>query len=372
MRRTIIFSFFLVSIFICKAQSPANSFFVIHCDPGYADDIHYNKLQQMIDTASAHNVPLTLELSPPWVNLILADPVKLDSVRSWQKRGHEIAAHHHSVYHCFWDSITNFPIDSIIANQPAGPKCDSGILSSTMKTFWDDLDTIAGDSLMLTWGSTDDYPAVDLYPDIPYRTDGGRDSAVQGFSNIYLATHGPTTVGSTTYGPYTTCSIDYYFIEDISTVQEMRDLYNDSTGFSNMYNTVGVVTHVFNFKQALSAAPPNYYYTWINFIEGKGCQTVREILRKSSVCSGVGIEKIKTKADFKIYPNPASTTLYIVPNEGQGNKDYQVKVYNIFGQKFISEQSPNSLKIQNLENGVYFVKITSELNEISIQKFVKE
>ena len=225
---------------------------------------------------------------------------------------------------------------------------------------------------MLTWGSSDEHPAVDMYPKIPYRTDGGRDTSTQGFSNPYLATHGQTTVGSTTYGPYTNCSIDYYFIEMIEDVQEMMNLYNDSIGFSNQFSTVGVVTHPSDFRESLSLSPPNYYYSWINFIEGKGCKTVREILRESNTCGIVGIDKIKPETAFKIYPNPASTELYIVPENEQKSLDYQVEVYNIFGQKLISEQSPNSLKIQALENGVYIVIITTRNNGTSIEKFVKE
>ena len=74
-------------------SSPANSFFVIHCDPQNASNLNYAKLQQMVDTATAHNVPLTIEISPSWASLILTDTAKLDNIRTWQQNGHEIAAH---------------------------------------------------------------------------------------------------------------------------------------------------------------------------------------------------------------------------------------------------------------------------------------
>ena len=69
--------------------------------------MHFFKLKQMIDTATAYNVPLTMEFSPDWVQMILSDPSKLNLVRQWQQWGHEVAGHHHGIFHCVWDGYTN-------------------------------------------------------------------------------------------------------------------------------------------------------------------------------------------------------------------------------------------------------------------------
>ncbi len=256
---------------------PSQSFFVVHCDPGYAH--LFPKLRQMVDYATDKGVPLTIELSPQWVDAVLDDPRKLNAVRQWQALGHEIGAHHHGIYHCFWDSLTNYPIDTIwkvrgdTSLVPA--RCARGMNRGTLDSFYARLDRVAGDSLLLTWGSSDQHPEVDLYPFVPYRTDGSRYDVRRAFSNPYVVTHGLYRAEGKTWGPYTTCQIDYYFIDDRNKVDAVIAMYED-TAFSNGYEVVGVVTHVFNF-----ARDPMYFRTWVDFISGKGCRTVRGILRRS-------------------------------------------------------------------------------------------
>lgn len=280
---------------------PEHSFFVIHCDPGFAH--LWPKLRQMVQYASAHDVPLTLELSPQWVEAILADPARIDTVRAWQAWGHEIGAHHHGIYHCFWDSLANYPIDTIWAIRtdttwvPAA--CEPGAYKGTLDAFYDQLDQLAGDSLLLTWGSSDEHPEVDLYPGVPYRTDGSRYDPERAFSNPYVVTHGPWTAGNQTWGPYTTCQIDYFFIDKPGKVNAVKNLYLD-TNFSGNYSVAGVVTHVFDFNES-----PDYFYQWINFISGKGCKTVREILRQADCGQTTATHALSQNATLRAWPNPA-------------------------------------------------------------------
>ncbi len=354
------------------AQSPpANSFFVVHCDPDYADFPHFNKLRKMVHIADQHQVPLTLEMSPQWVDFILADPARIDTIRTWQANGHEIAAHHHGIFHCFYDGYTNYPPDSLILHQLSmGAGCAQDTSSIPMNVFWEKLDELAGDSLMLTWGSSDEHPAVDMYPNIPYRTDGGRDYPEQGFSNPYVATHGPTVIGSTTYGPYTVCSIDYYFIDEMEEVNQMIALYNDSLGFSGDYSVVGVVTHVFDFAEADNTFPPenNYFNVWMNFIEGKGCKTVRKILRESGVCESTATQTaLSTEKTFDIYPNPARDFVVISLQELQAQELY---LFNANGQKVLQldlqeGQQELSLPLQHLPKGIYFIQIRTDKSVVS-------
>ncbi len=365
MRVALILSLLLCIRFSIAGQTlspPENSFFVIHCDPGFADEPHFNKLRKMVNIAGEHGVPLTLELSPQWVDFILADPARTDTIRTWQARGHEIAAHHHGIFHCFYDGYTNYPPDSIALHQLSmGGGCVQDTSHIPMQVFWEKLDEIAGDSLMLSWGSSDEHPAVDMYPDIPYRTDGGRDFPEQGFSNPYVATHGPTTVGDNTYGPYTVCSIDYYFIDEMGDVEDMMALYNDSLNFSNDFSTIGVVTHVFDFAEADNNFPPaqNYFYTWINFIEGKGCKTVRQILRESQICNPTAVQNIENENSLRLFPNPASD---LVTVSLSGVQATDLSLFDTNGREMLrlalpKEQQEFHLSLQHLPKGVYVLRI---------------
>jgi hypothetical protein len=310
--------------------------------------------------------------------MILSDPNKITRVRSWQQAGHEVAGHHHGIYHCMWDSLTNYPTDSIEANQPVYTQdnngnwvanCDSGILKSPMQPFFDSLDVIAGDSLLITWGASDEHPEVDLYPDLLYRTTGGRDSAAQGFSNPYTETYGPTTLSNGTYGPYTVCLIDYFFLYDSNNVIEMQNKYNDLS-FSSQYKVAGVVTHVFNVKNQNQNNPNNFFYQWLRFISGKGCKNVRNIMRaEGCVPSQVNSQNNLTAPFIKIYPNPAKDKITI---EQPGNSNLQITVWSIDGRKmFYKEnlQQTGTIDLSFLPGGMYMINISTP-QRTSYQKLI--
>ncbi len=358
----------LINIFFSQAQ-PLHSFFVIHCDPGYATPIYWNTLTKMIDSANYYNVPLTLEFSPQWVNMILSDQNKITRVRSWQQAGHEVAGHHHGIYHCMWDSLTNYPIDSIEANQPVYTQdangnwvanCDSGILKSPMQPFFDSLDVIAGDSLLLTWGASDEHPEVDLYPDLLYRTTGGRDSAAQGFSNPYTETYGPTTLSNGTYGPYTVCLINYFFIDDNTSLTEMQNKYNDLS-FSSQYKVAGVVTHVFNVKNQNQNNPNNFFYQWLRFISGKGCKNVRDIMRAEGCIpqTTTAENDVSGNIDVKIYPNPSDGNITIKQSHPA---NIQVTIWALDGKRVFHKQYYNTLNnidLHFIPDGIYSIHIST-------------
>ena len=72
---------------------------------------------------------------------------------------------------------------------------------------------------------------------------------------------------------------------------------------------------------------------------------------------------------FKLYPNPATETLFIT---SKNNLIEKIAVYSIKGQLALSEkENVNQLNVSSLSNGLYFVEITSE-NGTAIQKFVKQ
>lgn len=68
---------------------------------------------------------------------------------------------------------------------------------------------------------------------------------------------------------------------------------------------------------------------------------------------------------FDIYPNPAKDIINIVST----SDIFTVEIYNILGQKMLSEENKNSLNISKFQSGTYFIKI-SQKGQDTYKKFV--
>ncbi|MEW6068378.1 MAG: hypothetical protein AB1610_08825 [Nitrospirota bacterium] len=68
----------------------------------------YNTLKRMIARAKQYNIKLTLMFAPQWADYISETPERMADLESWKKQGHEIAGHHHSIYHGNWDGYTDY------------------------------------------------------------------------------------------------------------------------------------------------------------------------------------------------------------------------------------------------------------------------
>jgi hypothetical protein len=75
----------------------------------HVKDAYESVLLKMIAQADAWNIKLTLMFSTSWADYISADPERLAALAAWKKKGHEIGAHHHSVYHQSWDGYSGKP-----------------------------------------------------------------------------------------------------------------------------------------------------------------------------------------------------------------------------------------------------------------------
>ena len=76
--------------------------------------------------------------------------------------------------------------------------------------------------------------------------------------------------------------------------------------------------------------------------------------------------------DFKIYPNPFSDYITIELNEAV-DSDFHFKLYDINGRNVLSEvlyRSMETIRIPNLETGVYFYELKSD-NEVIRGKLIK-
>ncbi|MFC2119277.1 T9SS type A sorting domain-containing protein [Bacteroidota bacterium] len=275
--RLAIFAFlFMVLSSGVKAQNP-QSFMVIHCEPNNSN--LFPELERLIEVADSAEIPLTIMFTPQWADLILADPVKVLKIRQWQINGHEIAAHHHGVEANYsWDGYTNLPPE-------LWP--DPSRYNGNMLDYIELMNQVAGDSLILSAcipPADDDWP-----PGILYRTEGHW--AADAISQPVLQT----------VNGYDIVLIKHGVIINTTMVDSLIIIYNNDVRQIDIF---GAVTHVQNFTDN-----ENYLRQWFNFIKGKNCMTVRQIIRQRGIISST--ENILDKIDahtgnnlFQNYPNP--------------------------------------------------------------------
>ena len=81
----------------------------------------------------------------------------------------------------------------------------------------------------------------------------------------------------------------------------------------------------------------------------------------------LGTAESSTKSNLNIYPNPVKSSFTITTSE----KILSVELYDTLGRKIKSLTNEKTNNIENLENGVYFVKVKTEKNEY-IEKLMKQ
>ena len=94
-------------------MKPYGSFLAIHFEVGgntrslkYQEEF-WPATIDLINMADEYDAKLTLQFNPQWVEYILRDQNKLNSVTKWQQYGHELALHHHGFDHGDWNGYTN-------------------------------------------------------------------------------------------------------------------------------------------------------------------------------------------------------------------------------------------------------------------------
>ena len=89
------------------------------------------------------------------------------------------------------------------------------------------------------------------------------------------------------------------------------------------------------------------------------------ILKYPKTLVGVKTE-IETVTEIKIFPNPASTYLFI----DTSLKDYGITLLDINGKVIIKGENLNKIKLSGISSGIYFLKITAGLLEWQHKVFV--
>ncbi len=103
-----------------------------------------------------------------------------------------------------------------------------------------------------------------------------------------------------------------------------------------------------------------------------------KLLQHGTSCFSVGIKPKISKSNFsiKVYPNPASTSLYF-DFEKTYNHKMLLEIYDMLGQRIyaisISKNENNiNISLEGLNKGIYFYKWTSNNKIIGTGKFIKE
>ena len=95
-------------------------------------------------------------------------------------------------------------------------------------------------------------------------------------------------------------------------------------------------------------------------------------LYAKDICNGLGSHSLATLSnvdfdsnEFNIYPNPSNGNIKI--NFENSNEKYSVQVFSVLGQKVFEKEYTNSSSatVNNLQKGVYLVKITTDTKSVT-------
>ncbi len=144
-----------------------SSVFVVHCEPTTANEHSWIKLIELVDLADTYNVPLSIDFTAQWAEMISRDMFKTKAVESWLENGHEIGGHHHAYWAtkergATWDGYTNTPKGELDSK-------DQGKYLGSMEDYMEILNALPGERTSGCLGSTDtpqdkkDWPCQIIY-----------------------------------------------------------------------------------------------------------------------------------------------------------------------------------------------------------------
>ena len=85
----------------------------------------------------------------------------------------------------------------------------------------------------------------------------------------------------------------------------------------------------------------------------------------------VGVESLK-EITFSVFPNPTTGMLHVQCSEPV----QQIEIYDLSGRRIMScngqAEQLNTLNVNSLTSGVYFIRIHTQDNQSSISKFIKQ
>lgn len=156
------------------------------------------------------------------------------------------------------------------------------------------------------------------------------------------------TIANETTNPFTINDINH---EGLIWVETSAELPATLEAGESMEVTVGINTLV-----------KGYIETTVEIVSSITTQTVSVKIDEELISTGVDEN---TVASFEVYPNPMNNTLYI-----NGNVQ-DVTIFNAVGQQVLFVENENEINVNDLSEGLYFVRISDKNGNNAVKKIVK-
>ena len=239
--------------------------FVVHCEPQNADIKSFNELREMVEAADEHQVKLTIDFTPPWVEMIVAADPLLASVTQWQEAGHELGVHHHPYWvsqsrGTRWDGYTNTPQDQISADNPTRYIGD-------MDDYMELMNQLPGSRTSGTLGINYGQDVLDWPNDLLYSAEGHAFDEIVG--RPQMVEYGGKSVWQMSHGLFWN-----------ATPIQIQSAYEDAVSG----DIVAVVTHVSNYEASWANAQDiKDYFAFLSSKDplGQSLVTVTEAMNRT-------------------------------------------------------------------------------------------
>jgi surface protein len=160
---------------------------------------------------------------------------------------------------------------------------------------------------------------------------------------------------------------------DVSNVTNMYAMFNEAESFNQDIGSwdVSNVTDMrimFSFTESFNQDISSWCVT--NISSQPSDFSKDSLLAESNkpvwgTCPTASIED-QNQLDISIYPNPTNDKLFI-----QGlSSSSRVSIYNVLGKLVLSQTISKEIDVNNLQSGIYIIKIADEQKEI-VRKFIK-
>jgi len=244
-----------------EGEGPFATFFIVHLEVGTQgpplkwQEMYWHTLVNLVNLADKYGMKLTLEFCPQWAEYILKDSYKVDQVRLWHSKGHEIALHHHPYYRLDgteflgWDGYTNTP------GFESHPKYQGTI--EIMMKLMDQLAEAINDKILTACCIENDWPEG-----VIYKTDG------------HLISHARIKPRKIRHRDVKVTIVGMGLL-DTRRPETLSQLKGEFAK-AKKDETFGVVTHEFNF-----ASSPNLVEDWFKFVRETGVKedTIRNVIQ---------------------------------------------------------------------------------------------
>lgn len=239
----------LVGVPVDPADIPL-SCFIIHCEPTHASETMFLELTKLVSLAGQFEVPLTIDLTAQWAEMILADDEKTAALSAWIDAGHEIGGHHHAYWATLdrgaqWDGYTNTPAFALSL-------ADQDRLHGTMSDYMALLDALPGERTSACMGLDGELDLVDWPKALSYSTSGH--ALEDCVSEPFVVDYAGHKAWQITHGL-------------ILQEQGALPALYDETGEAQVFAVVG---HVYNF-----AEDPRPFEFWFRFLQAKDPEGAR-------------------------------------------------------------------------------------------------